>query len=160
MKAGIFDIDGSLIREENGVEDVVEPLRNLASLTYHSEDFRTIVLTARSEEIREETEELLEEKEVPYDRLYMRKNREMNKPDYLFKKDRLEQLREEGFEIDFAVEDRGKVAKMFEAEGVDCLKMPETHRIRHNFFDRLRRIYPYVPSPVKKIYLSLYRRNF
>ena len=58
------------------------------------------------------------------------------------------------------MEDRGKVAKMFEAESIDCLKMPETHRFLHNFFDKLRSIYPYVPGPAKKIYLSLYRKNF
>ena len=98
MKAGIFDIDGTLIREENGAEQVVEPLRNLASLAYHSEDIKVIVLTARSEEVRDKTEKLLQDNEIQYDRLYMRGNKDMNKPDYLFKKKKLDELRWEGFE--------------------------------------------------------------
>ncbi len=160
MKAGIFDIDGTLVREENGVEEVVKSLRSLATMTYHAEDFKAVVLTARSDEVRTETEEMLEENEVLYDELHMRDSSDMNKPDYLFKKQKIDELREDGVEIDFAVEDRGKVARMFEEEDITCLKMPETHRIRHSFFDGLRKLYPLAPRFLKNLYLRRYRKNF
>lgn len=160
MKAGIFDIDGTLVREENGVEEVVKSLRSLAAMAYHAEDFKAVVLTARSDEVRTETEEMLEENEVVYDELYMRDSSDMNKPDYLFKKQKIDELREDGVEVDFAVEDRGKVARMFEEEGITCLKMPERKKLQHSVLDWLRKFYPFAPGFVKEFYLRRYRKKF
>lgn len=160
MKAGIFDIDGTLLKDKGDVEAVVKPLRSLASMTYYAEDFKTVILTARAEEVREQTVSALKEREVVFDELIMRNNQEMNKPDYLYKKNKIDELRERGFEIDFAVEDRGRVAKMLEQEDITCLKMPEKHRYRHRLFDELRRLYPYTPKPLKKIYVSRYKKKF
>ena len=160
MKVGIFDIDGTLIKNEGDVETIVKPLRSLASITYHAEDFKTVILTARAEEVREETIKVLENREVVFDELIMRSNEELSKPDYLYKKDKIEDLRDRGFNIDFAVEDRGRVAKMFEKENIKCLKMPEDNRFRHRIVDELRRLYPLTPERLRKIYLSRYKKRF
>lgn len=110
MKAAIFDLDDTLIRryKDDEEEETIEPVKNLAEMIQGSQDYLTIILTARAENIRDETEKLLEKHEIDFDRLYMRPQKDISLPDDRFKESILKKLEKEGLEISFVVEDKGR----------------------------------------------------
>lgn len=159
MKAGIFDLDGTLI-EDGDDEKARKGVRNLLELTALAKDFEAIILTARTEEIRGETEDLASRLDLKYDRLYMRPDSRIDEPDHVFKRKTLEELRDEGIKVDFAIEDKETVADMWENERIKCLRIPEKHSLEHRITDKLRKTFPYLPESLKTIYLKLYRYHF
>lgn len=162
MKAAIFDLDDTLIRrdKDDEEEETIEPVKNLAEMIQGSQDYLTIILTARAENIRDETEKLLEKHEIDFDRLYMRPQKDISLPDDRFKESILKKLEKEGLEISFVVEDKGKVAEMWEKNSIDCLKLPEHHKIRNHWLRRLRKLYGKLPSPIQKLYIKFYEHRY
>lgn len=161
MKAAIFDLDDTLVRSNEEEEDeAITPVKHLAEMIHGSQDYLTIILTARAENIREETERLLEKHDIDFDRLYMRPEKDISLPDDRFKESILKKLEKEGVEISFVVEDKGKVAEMWEKNSIDCLKLPEHHKIRNHWLRRLRKLYGKLPSPIQKLYIKLYERRY
>ncbi|MFB6116260.1 MAG: hypothetical protein ABEK10_02000 [Candidatus Nanosalina sp.] len=160
MKAAIFDLDDTLVRNKSGEEVPVKGVRNLLHLAEASNHLESIVLTARTEEVREETINLMDRLDIKYDRFYMRPDSDISKPDDVFKRNVLEDLRDEGISVEFAVEDKKSVAEMWQRQGVECLKMPEKHHLRHELTDILRKFFPYTPEFIRKTYLDQYRKHF
>jgi arginyl-tRNA synthetase len=160
VKAAIFDLDDTLVTRQGGEEKVLEPVRELVESIEEQDNYCTIILTARAESVRDETEELLDRCGIDFDELYMRPNDDFALTDDRFKEGVLQKLEKEGYDIRFVVEDKGKVADMWARNGVECLKMPERHALRHKFVRKLRRIYGLLPGPLQRLYLDFYRRRF
>lgn len=158
MKAAVFDLDGTLLEDND--EKARKGVKNLLKLVSAARDFKPIILTARTEEIREDTEKTLEELQLPYERLYMRPDSRIDEPDHVFKSGILQELRENGLEVEFAVEDKETVREMWEENNVTCLGIPEKHSLEHRVTDKLRKLFPYLPGKLRKIYLGLYKRRF
>lgn len=159
MKAAIFDIDDTLVGSDDD-DDFIESARSLLENMQEKDDTLTVLLTARAEEVREETVEKLEASDIDFDRLYMRPENSFGIPDEKFKKDILEKLRDEGLEISFAVDDKNFVAEMWRENNVTCLEMPEKKYLRNRFYRKIRRIYPRLPRPLQSIFRKYYRYRY
>jgi len=140
----IMDIDGTLANAEHRVhllnresggkpdwpaflaaakDDVANPeivaLNNTMARAYE-----VIVVTGRSEDDREMTENWLMKFNVNYSQLWMRPAGD-RRQDTEVKAEILRELREMGYEPLFAVEDRASVTKMWRENGVRCLQVCE-----------------------------------
>jgi hypothetical protein len=80
------------------------------------------VVTGRDRRDEPMTRRWLEQAGVAYDRLYMRP-RDDRRDDTVVKLEILAEIRAEGFEVLFAVEDRKRVTAMWRAAGVRCLQV-------------------------------------
>jgi len=78
------------------------------------------IMTARGVEVKERTEEWLALNGIGYDRIYMRADKD-SRPDHEVKLDLLAEIRAEGIEPLFVLEDRIHNVKMFRKAGVTCL---------------------------------------
>lgn len=126
MKKAIFDLDGTLAdnthrlhlikgeekkwREYLGKvkqDELIGPTKEL--LEEVSEDYEIIILTARSNEARDETIEWLNEKDVKFDKLIMLDEGRWNIPDAEFKEEEVLELED----VKIAVDDKESVCKMF-----------------------------------------------
>ncbi len=163
MKAAVFDIDGTLAIQKgeglNRFRDIpVEDIRELADIFSERDDYTTILLTARFEDVRNSTEEWLEKNQIDYDRLMMRP-RDRFETDTEFKEEKLEELRSEGFDVRFAVEDLVSISDMWRENDVTCLQVAENSGGSTSL---LRSLLGLTPSPLRKIYFwihsSWYRR--
>lgn len=81
-----------------------------------------IVVTARDEGVREQTEAWLNAHGVKHDVLLMRAANDFRK-DAIVKKEILDNIRADGYEVLFALEDRDHNVEMFRANGVPCLQV-------------------------------------
>ena len=154
MKAAIFDIDDTLVGDD---DDFIESARNLLDKMQDDDETLTVLLTARAEEVRDETLKTLENYDIDFDRLYMRPEDSFGVRDEKFKEDILEKLREEGLEVSFAVDDKSFVADMWRRNNVTCLELPEKKYFRNRFYRKIRNIYPKLPGPLKNVFRSYYR---
>lgn len=159
MKAAIFDIDDTLLGEDEE-DDFIDSARNLLAKMDEKEDTLTVLLTARAEEVRQETLEKLEESDIDFDRLIMRPQDSFGLRDEQFKENVLEKLRDEGIEVSFAVDDKSFVAEMWRENNVTCLKMPEKHIIRHRFYRMIRKVYPFLPGFMQSLFRRYYRYRY
>lgn len=155
MKAAIFDIDDTLVGDED--DDFIESARNLLDRMQDDEETVTVLLTARAEEVRQQTIERLEASDIDFDRLYMRPEDSFGVRDEKFKKSILEKLRDEGLEVSFAVDDKSFVADMWRRNNVTCLKLPERKFFRNRFYRKTRKIYPVLPRPLQRVFQRYYR---
>jgi len=142
-KVVIFDVDGTLANCEHRLrfiterpkrwkeffaeqenDALIEPIATLFR-SLRSAGTNIIVLTARPGEYRAETERWLLSHDLGgYSRLIMREAGDRRNDQYV-KKDVLDRLRAEGYEIVFAVEDRARVCAMWRENGVTCLQVAE-----------------------------------
>jgi phosphoglycolate phosphatase-like HAD superfamily hydrolase len=83
-----------------------------------------LIVSGRSDECREATEEWLFRNEITHDGLYMRKAGD-KRPDNEVKRDILEQIRAEGWVPVMAFDDRDRVVKMWRENGVPCAQVAE-----------------------------------
>lgn len=158
MKAVVFDLDGTLT-QQNGegirsrFQDVpVEGVRELAEIFSQRHDYDTLLLTARTRDVRESTEEWLEEHDIDYDRLMMRPVDEFDS-DRDYKEDMLDKLRDEGYDVEFAVEDLVSISDMWRENDVTCLQVGENTGGTTSF---LRSVLGTMPSPFRRIYFSIH----
>lgn len=154
MKAAIFDIDDTLVGED---DDFIESARNLLDKMQDDDETLTVLLTARAEEVRDETLRTLEKYDIDFDRLYMRPEDSFGVKDEKFKQDILEKLRDEGLEVSFAVDDKSFVADMWRKNNVTCLELPEKKYFRNRFYRKIRNIYPLLPGTLKNFFQRYYR---
>lgn len=163
MKAAIFDVDDTLVGSKDEEDDFIDSARRLLKRMDEKDDIITVLLTARAEEVRQQTVKKLEASDIDFDRLIMRPENSFGLRDEQFKENVLEKLREEGLEVSFAVDDKNFVSEMWRKNNVTCLKMPEKKYLRHRFYRGMRRIYPKLPGPLKNIfrryYLYRYRKG-
>lgn len=162
MKAAIFDIDDTLLssNKEDEEDDFIQSARSLLERTNQDEETLTVLLTARAEEIRDETVEKLNEAGISFDRLYMRPENRFEVRDEIYKKNILDELRREGLEISFAVDDKNFVAEMWRNNNVTCLEMPERQYLKNRFYRKTRKLYPLLPRPLQKVFQRYYRHRY
>lgn len=139
-KTIIFDIDGTLAdishrrpfvtsatpnwKKFNDLmgEDIPNrPVVNLYKTLHETKKFLMILVTGREEKYRKITEQWLIWNNIPFEKIYMRKTKDFRKDD-IVKKDILNKLRQQGHEIEFAVDDRDSVVKMWRDNNITCFQ--------------------------------------
>lgn len=138
-RTALFDIDGTLADAthrlhhiQNGSHDwdaffaecvndpVIEPIRDLAILVAR-QGLKIILVSGRSDRVREETKEWLARGGVPYSALLMRKDGDY-RADTVVKSEFLDTILADGHEIAFVVDDRPSVVAMWRERGLTCLQ--------------------------------------
>lgn len=148
-KVYVFDLDGTLADNrhrqsllpnqnflENTEEDIAkfwlaarddQPHEAVTEIARSLFDYHTIViLTSRSEYLREQTEDWLERADVPYDDLIMRPMEDEFLHTPAFKCRELKSIQARGEKIAAMFEDHLGVVKAVREMGITCLHMPET----------------------------------
>jgi FMN phosphatase YigB (HAD superfamily) len=139
----IFDIDGTLANVEKRVHHIngdtrdwrsffesmhtdspIEPVVTLYQKLWDHTDYELYLLTGRPEKYREKTLKWCEEHNIEVNRLLMRPAYDPRE-DHVIKEDILHQIREEGHNVAFVVEDRNSVVAMWRRNGVLCLQCAE-----------------------------------
>jgi hypothetical protein len=137
----IFDLDGTLADCEHRrhlVEagkwdefylacDQDKPMDHIVKVASILADacYPIFILSGRSDIAREKTETWLRNLNGSvscYDRLYMRKHGDYT-PDDVLKKQWLDEIRAEGWNVVMAFDDRDKVVAMWRANGVPCAQV-------------------------------------
>jgi hypothetical protein len=137
----IFDIDGTLADNSHRTHHLVRqpkdwdayhalvahdtPHNHVCQLAHVLARESAIVLcSGRHDGQRDVTEVWLVANDVPFRGLYMRKEGD-HRPDYIIKRELLDQIRADGFEPIMAFDDRNSVVKMWRDAGVPCAQVAE-----------------------------------
>jgi len=104
-----------------GIND--KPIENICNIIrmLHDEETKVVIMTARDEGCRKDTEKWLEMNDVPYDDLLMRPSWD-GSPDPVCKQKLLEKHIDYK-DIWFVLEDRKSVVDMWRGEGLTCLQV-------------------------------------
>lgn len=140
MLIALFDIDGTLALIDHrrplldgerpdwrsfnklmGDDTPNRPVVELYNALWDSKKYQLILVSGRSEEHRKITEAWLTWNSIPFERLLMRPSNDF-RPDTEIKQEILDQLRREGKEISFVVDDRNSVVDMWRSNGITCLQ--------------------------------------
>ena len=143
MLTALFDIDGTLATIDHrrplldgekpnwkafnslmGDDTPNQPVVELYKTLWDSKKYQLILVSGRSEDHRRITETWLIWNSIPFDRLMMRPYNDFS-PDFEVKQRILDQLRIEGYEISFVVDDRDSVVEMWRSNGITCLQCAE-----------------------------------
>lgn len=140
MKAWIFDIDGTIANTEHRIHYITnghkdwdkwhanahkdEPIEEIIEVMDMAvtADIKIILCTGRDEKCRNDTIDWLEQNDIPYDALYMRKLGD-RRDDDIIKFELLEQIYEDGYEPKLVFEDRDRVVAMWRSAGLRCLQV-------------------------------------
>ncbi len=139
MKTVIFDIDGTLADVSHRLhhlegeknwdaffadapnDPLIEPVAAIARAFFLSrEPYTVVIVSARPEKCRRETQIWLQNNHVPYARLYMRGDNDF-RPDNQIKAEILQQLTDDGHEPFLVIDDRPQVVDMWRSFGLKCL---------------------------------------
>lgn len=139
----LFDIDGTLalidhrrplldgekpdwrtFNSKMGDDTPNRPVVELYKALWDSQKYQLILISGRGEEYRKITETWLIWNSIPFEELLMRPMNDF-RPDTDIKKEILDQLRSEGKEIAFVVDDRNSVVDMWRRNGITCLQCAE-----------------------------------
>lgn len=114
------------MENDKPLQHIIQMVRAIyfARGTKQVDDIRVIVVTARDKGVERQTVAWLQAHGVPYDKLFMREANDFRK-DAIVKKELLDQIRAEGYEVLFALEDRTHNVEMFRANGVPCLQVAD-----------------------------------
>lgn len=131
----IFDLDGTLANLDHRLHHIQSKPKNwdafnagimddyvvpqTASLlrTMYNLGKGIIICSGRNGVVREQTEQWLDFNSIPYDALYMRKNRDY-RPDTIIKSELLDQIIAAGWQPEAVVDDRMRVCKMWHDRGI------------------------------------------
>lgn len=139
MKYIVFDLDGTLANIDHRMhyiegdtkdwksffeacdkDSLIYKTRQIGRALFLLEHHKVVILTGRSESVREKTENWLDEHDIRYEELIMRPEGDF-RHDYIFKKEWAEKV---GFEnISMAFEDRQAVVDMWKNNGVFCFQV-------------------------------------
>lgn len=139
MPTVIFDLDGTLADIthrlhyiKNGNRDwdsffdncdrdtPVDPIcRLLRMISQHA--YRIVIVSGRSDIVREKTILWLQENQLPFSQIIMRPHGD-HRPDDVVKEEILDKLLSENHDILFAVDDRQRVVDMWRRRGITCLQ--------------------------------------
>ena len=145
----VFDLDGTLANNlhrqallpnreflKNSNEDIArfwdasvndEPHHPVAEIARSLYDYHDIViLTSRSEYLREQTEDWLERSDIPFDELIMRPEEDELLHTPTFKVRELKSIMARGGKVAAMFEDHSGVVREVRKLGIICLQMPET----------------------------------
>lgn len=129
----IVDLDGTLVHSPNrGIFDLskvktdeVDPVINLITKSLRKEVY-VIILSGRSDVVKEETVEFLKENDVYFDRIFLRNKRDY-RADTIVKKELFEKNIEGKFNVLFVLDDRPKVCRMWREMGLKVLQVGDPH---------------------------------
>jgi uncharacterized HAD superfamily protein len=140
MDAILFDLDGTIadpyhrrhfvrVKPKNWpaffkamVNDTeIESICHIARGIYQSyrDKYKVIIFTARPDTYRKETEEWLAKHNIKYDAIYMRQGVD-NRDDSITKQEMYDQVVKDGYKVICAFDDRPKVVRMWQRNGVLC----------------------------------------
>jgi predicted kinase len=129
--AVLCDIDGTLAHMRNrspyewskvgedSLDDAVKGLLDLCNFGY-----QIILLSGRDSVCRPQTEEWLRSYGVPYDQLFMRAEND-NRKDSIVKRELFDDFIRNNYQVQFVLDDRDQVVKMWRAMGLKCLQVAE-----------------------------------
>lgn len=121
-KAFLVDIDGTLAHMRDyrrpfdwksvHLDDVDDIVADVVQAMWTSGEYQVIVMSGRDEECRDITWRWLEDNGIPFDYLFMRKNKDMRK-DNIVKHELFDTHVRDNFDVQFVIDDRWQVCKMW-----------------------------------------------
>jgi len=140
-KCFLVDIDGTVANGDHRVHHILKEPKEWdayflkcgddaridhmhAVVTALSELFAIVYVSGRSDLVRQQTIDWLDQHGFPCDGLYMRKQGD-HTDDHILKLELLEQVRADGFEPIMAFDDRNRVVKAWRAAGIPCAQVAE-----------------------------------
>lgn len=126
MKLYVFDVDGTLTRQDFNIDDLesLEPNAPIVSLALHYQNQKgsaIAIATARDESLRERTENWLSKHKLKAARVLMRGLKD-NRPDPELKVDEIRKLKYEFGNVEIFYDDKPENCKAVrEMEGVKCV---------------------------------------
>lgn len=128
----IIDVDGTLalkgdrspydmtkVLEDKPNQPVITVVKALAASPNAPE---MLIVSGRGEEARDDTKTWLHRHGVPFNALLLRAEGDF-RADQVIKKEILDHLRAQGFEVEGVIDDRAKVVEMWREEGLTCLQV-------------------------------------
>ena len=144
MRVAVFDVDGTLMNIQHRRHYVSGPDKDWKSFfdymefdtindhVFHlahalkSDGYEIVVVSGRNERHRQITEKQLAFGKLDYKTLIMRPDDNYD-PDFVFKKQVLDTMRESGLDPQFSVDDRPSVVQMWRENGVPCFDVGGWH---------------------------------
>lgn len=141
----LFDLDGTLadpyhrrhyvrVKPKNWVaffkaqvdDAVIEPIAHILRGCFESyrDKYSIVIFTARPDNYRGDTEAWLKKHNLNYDAIYMREAKD-NRDDSITKKEMLDKLRQDGYNPIAVFDDRPKVIRMWQREGILCFPVAD-----------------------------------
>ena len=141
MKFFLIDIDGTVANGDHRLHQIQKepkawddyflecgsdaPIAHMhAVVTALSEHFQIVYVSGRSDLVRQQTVDWLDQNGFPCDALYMRKQGDHKNDDQL-KIELLAQVRADGYEPIMAFDDRNRVVKAWRDAGIPCAQVAE-----------------------------------
>lgn len=100
-------------------DEPIKPVEHVVRSLYNS-GFHILIVSARMDDRRHLTEGWLAKHNIPYHALYMRKAKDTRKDD-IIKKELLDKIKNEGYSIIAAIDDRKRVKRMWVENGIFVL---------------------------------------
>ncbi len=128
----IVDIDGTLAHMVNRgpydaslyhTDTVDETIRSLVGL-YYIQGPKILVVSGRDDTYKDVTAKWLSDNFIGYDELYMRKGGD-KRNDAIVKQEIFEEHIKGKYEIEFVLDDRNRVVKMWRELGLKCLQVAD-----------------------------------
>ena len=144
MRVAVFDVDGTLMNIQHRRHYVSGPDKDWKSFfdymqfdtindhvfqlahALNNDGYEIVVVSGRNERHREITEQQLAFGKLDYKTLIMRPDDNYD-PDFVFKKQILDTMRESGLDPQFSVDDRPSVVQMWRENGVPCFDVGGWH---------------------------------
>lgn len=129
----ICDIDGTLAKMVNrgpfewtrvGEDELVEPIAMLLKQIQKQNKIRTIIFSGRSDVCYDDTVKWLNDHEVWYDDVFMRKL-EDNRKDNIVKQEMYEAHIKGKYNVLWVIDDRNQVVQMWRSLGLTCLQVAD-----------------------------------
>ena len=101
------------------------------------QDYKIVIVTARPDDAnyREMTLDWLKKHRIPYDAFYMRKGGDYRK-DSIVKMELLQQVFDDGYDIQLALDDRDQVVRALRDYGIPCMQVNDGDFDNRNFISR------------------------
>lgn len=132
-KAITCDIDGTLAHMQDrspydwdkvGDDVVDKTIKEILRTFYSTSEYAIILISGRNDVCRQITERWLSKNYIFYDALYMRNHNDC-RPDEVIKKEIYDKHIKDKYDVEFVLDDRNKVVKMWRGIGLKCLQVAE-----------------------------------
>ena len=128
-QAIIVDLDGTLANHEQrnpyewreAMGDTVDPIVEEFVHTFSSR-YTILICSGRPEPSREINEQWMSFYNIPFDKMFLRKRKDM-RPDHQVKKEIYDKYIQPNYEVKFVLDDRNSVVDMWRDLGLKCLQV-------------------------------------